>query len=164
MVVVSDANTLKIEKNHLDILSTSARNLITDVALFDWCIFILHYAKILWFSLRICWGNIVSEKKMSSQRFLGRDFYLHFLFSFGRRTYDLVPFDRTSLLFFFFTISEHKCPVDEREQLEETLPLILGLILGLVIVVTLAIYHIHHKMTANQVQIPRDRSQYKHMG
>ena len=27
MVVVSDANTLKIEKNHLDILSTSARNL-----------------------------------------------------------------------------------------------------------------------------------------
>ncbi|OWK03466.1 LAMP5 [Cervus elaphus hippelaphus] len=58
----------------------------------------------------------------------------------------------------------HKCPVDEREQLEETLPLILGLILGLVIVVTLVIYHIHHKMTANQVQIPRDRSQYKHMG
>ncbi|GAB1286948.1 Lysosome-associated membrane glycoprotein 5 [Apodemus speciosus] len=59
---------------------------------------------------------------------------------------------------------EHKCPVDEREQLEETLPLILGLILGLVIVITLVIYHIHHKMTANQVQIPRDRSQYKHMG
>lgn len=104
------------------------------------------------------------EKKKSSQRFLERDFYLHFPFSFGRRTYDLVPFDRISLLLFFFPISEHKCPVDEREQLEETLPLILGLILGLVIVVTLAIYHIHQKMTANQVQIPRDRSQYKHMG
>lgn len=33
-----------------------------------------------------------------------------------------------------------------------------------IIVVTLVIYHIHHKMTANQGQIPRDRSQYKHMG
>uniref|UniRef100_A0A671FX37 Lysosome-associated membrane glycoprotein 5 n=1 Tax=Rhinolophus ferrumequinum TaxID=59479 RepID=A0A671FX37_RHIFE len=71
------------------------------------------------------------------------------------------PFDIVSDFVFS---EEHKCPVDEREQLEETLPLILGLILGLVIVVTLAIYHIHHKMTANQVQIPRDRSQYKHMG
>lgn len=60
--------------------------------------------------------------------------------------------------------AEHKCPVDQREQLEETLSLILGLILGLVIVVTLGIYHIHHKLTASQVQIPRDRSQYKHMG
>lgn len=60
--------------------------------------------------------------------------------------------------------AEHKCPVDQREQLEETLPLILGLILGLVIVITLCVYHIHHKLTANQVQIPRDRSQYKHMG
>lgn len=78
--------------------------------------------------------------------------------------YDLVPLDTSSLLFFFFPISEHKCQVDEQEQLEETLPLILGLILGLVIVVTLVIYHIHHKMTANQVQLPRDRSQYKHMG
>lgn len=71
------------------------------------------------------------------------------------------PFD---IISDFVFSEEHKCPVDEREQLEETLPLILGLILGLVIVVTLAIYHIHHKMTANQVQIPRDRSQYKHMG
>nr|XP_020765147.1 lysosome-associated membrane glycoprotein 5 isoform X1 [Odocoileus virginianus texanus] len=71
------------------------------------------------------------------------------------------PFDIVSDFVFS---EEHKCPVDEREQLEETLPLILGLILGLVIVVTLVIYHIHHKMTANQVQIPRDRSQYKHMG
>uniref|UniRef100_F7DCA0 Lysosome-associated membrane glycoprotein 5 n=1 Tax=Callithrix jacchus TaxID=9483 RepID=F7DCA0_CALJA len=71
------------------------------------------------------------------------------------------PFD---IISDFVFSEEHKCPVDEREQLEETLPLILGLILGLVIVVTLAIYHVHHKMTANQVQIPRDRSQYKHMG
>lgn len=68
-------------------------------------------------------------------------------------------------LFWFFSFpAEHKCPVDQREQLEETLPLILGLILGLVIVITLCVYHIHHKLTANQVQIPRDRSQYKHMG
>ncbi|KAK7806620.1 hypothetical protein U0070_000071 [Myodes glareolus] len=71
------------------------------------------------------------------------------------------PFD---IISDFVFSEEHKCPVDEREQLEETLPLILGLILGLVIVITLVIYHIHHKMTANQVQIPRDRSQYKHMG
>uniref|UniRef100_A0A8C9GBI3 Lysosome-associated membrane glycoprotein 5 n=1 Tax=Piliocolobus tephrosceles TaxID=591936 RepID=A0A8C9GBI3_9PRIM len=71
------------------------------------------------------------------------------------------PFD---IISDFVFSEEHKCPVDEREQLEETLPLILGLILGLVIVVTLVIYHVHHKMTANQVQIPRDRSQYKHMG
>ncbi|XP_037376978.1 lysosome-associated membrane glycoprotein 5 isoform X2 [Talpa occidentalis] len=71
------------------------------------------------------------------------------------------PFD---IISDFVFSEEHKCPVDEREQLEETLPLILGLILGLVIVVTLALYHVHLKMTANQVQIPRDRSQYKHMG
>ncbi|XP_075384383.1 lysosome-associated membrane glycoprotein 5 isoform X2 [Tenrec ecaudatus] len=71
------------------------------------------------------------------------------------------PFD---IISDFVFSEEHQCPVDEREQLEETLPLILGLILGLVIVVTLAIYHVHHKMTANQVHIPRDRSQYKHMG
>ncbi|KAF7249318.1 Lysosome-associated membrane glycoprotein 5 [Varanus komodoensis] len=63
-----------------------------------------------------------------------------------------------------FVIEGHKCPVDQREQLEETLPLVLGLILGLVIVITLGVYHIHLKMTANQVQIPRDRSEYKHMG
>ncbi|XP_027696068.1 lysosome-associated membrane glycoprotein 5 [Vombatus ursinus] len=71
------------------------------------------------------------------------------------------PFD---IISDFVFSEEHKCPVDEREQLEETLPLILGLILGLGIVITLTIYHIHHKLTANQVQIPRDRSQYKHMG
>ncbi|KAM5246554.1 LOW QUALITY PROTEIN: lysosome-associated membrane glycoprotein 5 [Ctenodactylus gundi] len=74
------------------------------------------------------------------------------------------PFDIISDFVFSEGKLGHKCPVDEREQLEETLPLILGLILGLVIVITLVVYHIHHKMTANQVQIPRDRSQYKHMG
>ncbi|XP_004383140.1 lysosome-associated membrane glycoprotein 5 [Trichechus manatus latirostris] len=73
-------------------------------------------------------------------------------------------YDSSEKTHFKDAVSQHKCPVDEREQLEESLPLILGLILGLVIVVTLAIYHIHHKMTANQVQNPRDRSQYKHMG
>ncbi|KFP24633.1 Lysosome-associated membrane glycoprotein 5, partial [Colius striatus] len=71
------------------------------------------------------------------------------------------PFDISADFVFS---EEHKCPVDQREQLEETLPLILGLILGLVIVITLCVYHIHHKLTANQVLIPRDRSQYKHMG
>ncbi|XP_073195739.1 lysosome-associated membrane glycoprotein 5 isoform X2 [Lepidochelys kempii] len=71
------------------------------------------------------------------------------------------PFDISADFVFS---EEHKCPVDEREQLEETLPLILGLILGLMIVITVCIYHIHHKLTASQVQIPRDRSQYKHMG
>ncbi|CAJ0960546.1 unnamed protein product [Ranitomeya imitator] len=60
---------------------------------------------------------------------------------------------------------QYKCLTDQRKQLEETLPLILGLILGLAIVIILAVYHVHHKMTAaNQVQIPRDRSLYKHMG
>ncbi|XP_034965977.2 lysosome-associated membrane glycoprotein 5 [Zootoca vivipara] len=73
----------------------------------------------------------------------------------------LQPFDISS----DFTFSEeHKCPVDQREQLEETLPLILGLILGLIIVITLGVYHLHLKMTASQVHIPRDRSEYKHMG
>ncbi|XP_042301047.1 lysosome-associated membrane glycoprotein 5 [Sceloporus undulatus] len=71
------------------------------------------------------------------------------------------PFDISSDFVFS---EEHKCTVDEQEQLEETLPLVLGLILGLVIVITLGVYHLHLKMTANQVQIPRDRSEYKHMG
>ncbi|XP_051866748.1 lysosome-associated membrane glycoprotein 5 isoform X2 [Pristis pectinata] len=64
-----------------------------------------------------------------------------------------------------FTFSEASaCVVDQQEQLEETLPLILGLTLGLVIVVILSVYHIHHKLTAtSQIQIPRDRSEYKHM-
>lgn len=74
----------------------------------------------------------------------------------------LQPFDISSD---FEYGEEHKCPVDQREQLEETLPLVLGLILGLVIVITLGIYHVHLKMTAtSQVPIPRDRSEYKHMG
>ncbi|EPQ12960.1 hypothetical protein D623_10032303 [Myotis brandtii] len=60
------------------------------------------------------------------------------------------PFD---IISDFVFSEEHKCQVDEQEQLEETLPLILGLILGLVIVVTLVIYHIHHKMTANQLAV-----------
>nr|XP_033793543.1 lysosome-associated membrane glycoprotein 5 [Geotrypetes seraphini] len=73
----------------------------------------------------------------------------------------LQPFDiKTD----FFFNEEYKCPVDQREQLEEILPLVLGLILGLAIVLTIAIYHVHQKLTASQVQIPRDRSQYKHMG
>ncbi|XP_072265735.1 lysosome-associated membrane glycoprotein 5 [Pyxicephalus adspersus] len=71
------------------------------------------------------------------------------------------PFDIKS----DFVFSEdYKCLTDQRKQLEETLPLILGITLGLAIVIILAVYHIHHKMTANQVQIPRDRSLYKHMG
>ncbi|XP_048357078.1 lysosome-associated membrane glycoprotein 5 [Sphaerodactylus townsendi] len=74
----------------------------------------------------------------------------------------LQPFDISSD---FEYGEEHKCPVDQREQLEETLPLVLGLILGLIIVIILGVYHLHLKMTAStQVQIPRDRSEYKHMG
>ncbi|XP_023655211.1 lysosome-associated membrane glycoprotein 5 [Paramormyrops kingsleyae] len=63
-----------------------------------------------------------------------------------------------------FIFSEaYKCLSDQREQLEETLPLILGVILGLIIVITLSVYHVHLKMTANQPQLPRDRSMYKNM-
>ncbi|KAM5165541.1 lysosome-associated membrane glycoprotein 5 [Mantella aurantiaca] len=64
----------------------------------------------------------------------------------------------------FVFSEEYRCLTDQRKQLEETLPLILGLTLGVAIVIILAVYHVHHKMTANQVQIPRDRSLYKHMG
>lgn len=71
------------------------------------------------------------------------------------------PFDITSD---FVYSEEYKCLTDQRKQLEETLPLILGLTLGVAILIILAVYHVHHKMTANQVQIPRDRSLYKHMG
>ncbi|XP_068135728.1 lysosome-associated membrane glycoprotein 5 [Hyperolius riggenbachi] len=71
------------------------------------------------------------------------------------------PFDLKSD---FVYSEEYKCLTDQRKQLEETLPLILGLTLGVAIVIILAVYHVHHKMTANQVQIPRDRSLYKHMG
>ncbi|XP_071384039.1 lysosome-associated membrane glycoprotein 5 [Centroberyx affinis] len=70
------------------------------------------------------------------------------------------PFDITS----DFMFSEpYKCITDQRERLEETLPLVLGLILGLIIVITLSVYHFHLKLTANQPQLPRDRSMYKNM-
>ncbi|XP_024116567.1 lysosome-associated membrane glycoprotein 5-like, partial [Oryzias melastigma] len=72
----------------------------------------------------------------------------------------LQPFDMAS----DFMFSEpFKCIMDQRERLEETLPLILGLILGLIIIITLTIYHFHLKLTANQPQLPRDRSMYKNM-
>ncbi|KAK3516555.1 hypothetical protein QTP70_022056 [Hemibagrus guttatus] len=70
------------------------------------------------------------------------------------------PFDIKS----DFVFSEpYKCITDQREQLEEALPLVLGLILGLIIVITITIYHFHLKLTAHQPQLPRDRSLYKHM-
>ncbi|XP_038823961.1 lysosome-associated membrane glycoprotein 5 [Salvelinus namaycush] len=71
------------------------------------------------------------------------------------------PFDINS----DFMFSEaYKCITDQREQLEETLPLILGFILGLIIVITLSVYHFHLKLTAvTQPQLPRDRSMYKNM-
>uniref|UniRef100_A0A665V1F9 Lysosome-associated membrane glycoprotein 5 n=1 Tax=Echeneis naucrates TaxID=173247 RepID=A0A665V1F9_ECHNA len=70
------------------------------------------------------------------------------------------PFDITS----DFMFSEpYKCITDQRERLEETLPLVLGLILGLIIIIMLTIYHFHLKLTANQPQLPRDRSMYKNM-
>lgn len=58
----------------------------------------------------------------------------------------------------------YKCITDQREQLEQTLPLVLGLILGLIIVITISVYHFHLKLTAQQQpQLPRDRSLYKNM-
>ncbi|XP_044147192.1 lysosome-associated membrane glycoprotein 5 [Bufo gargarizans] len=71
------------------------------------------------------------------------------------------PFDIKSD---FLYSEDYRCLTDQQKQLEETLPLILGLTLGVAILIILAVYHVHHKMTANQVQIPRDRSLYKHMG
>ncbi|KAL2082133.1 hypothetical protein ACEWY4_021951 [Coilia grayii] len=63
-----------------------------------------------------------------------------------------------------FMFSEvYKCITDQHEQLEETLPLVLGLILALIIVLTLSIYHFHLKLTAQEPQLPRDRSMYKNM-
>lgn len=63
-----------------------------------------------------------------------------------------------------FMFSEgFKCITDQHEQLEETLPLVLGLILALIIVITLSAYHFHLKLTAQQPQMPRDRSLYKNM-
>ncbi|XP_030628863.1 lysosome-associated membrane glycoprotein 5 [Chanos chanos] len=70
------------------------------------------------------------------------------------------PFDIKSDFVFSET---YKCITDQREQLEETLPLVLGLILGLIIVITLTVYHFHLKLTATQPQLPRDRSLYKNM-
>lgn len=70
------------------------------------------------------------------------------------------PFDIAS----DFVFSEpYKCITDQRERLEETLPIILGMILGLIIIITLTIYHFHLKLTATQPQLPRDRSMYKNM-
>ncbi|KAK5606498.1 Lysosome-associated membrane glycoprotein 5 [Crenichthys baileyi] len=70
------------------------------------------------------------------------------------------PFDIASDFMFS---APYKCITDQRERLEETLPLILGLILGLIIIITLTIYHFHLKLTATQPQLPRDRSMYKNM-
>ncbi|KAK7134128.1 hypothetical protein R3I94_015851 [Phoxinus phoxinus] len=70
------------------------------------------------------------------------------------------PFDITS----DFVFSEpYKCITDEREQLEQMLPLVLGLILGLIIVITVSVYHFHLKLSAQQPPLPRDRSLYKNM-
>ncbi|XP_053699529.1 lysosome-associated membrane glycoprotein 5 [Synchiropus splendidus] len=70
------------------------------------------------------------------------------------------PFDISSDFIFG---EPYKCITDQRERLEETLPLILGMILGLIIVITLVVYHFHLKLTAAQPQLPRDRSMYKNM-
>ncbi|KAK9957049.1 hypothetical protein ABG768_014745 [Culter alburnus] len=70
------------------------------------------------------------------------------------------PFDIKS----DFVFSEpYKCITDQREQLEQMLPLVLGLILGLIIVLTISVYHFHLKLSAQQPQLPRDRSLYKNM-
>ncbi|KAG7258234.1 hypothetical protein CRUP_014301, partial [Coryphaenoides rupestris] len=57
------------------------------------------------------------------------------------------------------------CITDQRERLEEALPLVLGFILGLIIVITLSVYHFHLKLTpaTQQPPLPRDRSMYKNM-
>ncbi|KAI4802329.1 hypothetical protein KUCAC02_020177 [Chaenocephalus aceratus] len=70
------------------------------------------------------------------------------------------PFDIAS----DFMFSEaYKCITDQRERLEETLPLILSFILALIIVITVVVYHFHLKLTAVQPVLPRDRSMYKNM-
>lgn len=66
-------------------------------------------------------------------------------------------------LFLLPLLTAYQCITDQRERLEETLPLILGLILALIIVITLTVYHFHLKLTASQPQLPRDRSMYKNM-
>ncbi|KAK5903810.1 hypothetical protein CgunFtcFv8_007558 [Champsocephalus gunnari] len=71
-----------------------------------------------------------------------------------------LPFDIAS----DFMFSEaYKCITDQRERLEETLPLILSFILALIIVITVVVYHFHLKLTAVQPVLPRDRSMYKNM-
>ncbi|XP_062857445.1 lysosome-associated membrane glycoprotein 5 [Trichomycterus rosablanca] len=71
------------------------------------------------------------------------------------------PFDIQS----DFVFSEpYTCITDQREQLEEILPLVLGIILGFILVLVIAIYHFHLKMTATQQpSLPRDRSLYTNM-
>lgn len=68
-----------------------------------------------------------------------------------------------SMLTVFIIPAAYTCITDQRERLEETLPLILGFILALIIVITLTVYHFHLKLTASQPQLPRDRSMYKNM-
>ncbi|XP_054900258.1 lysosome-associated membrane glycoprotein 5 isoform X2 [Poeciliopsis prolifica] len=80
--------------------------------------------------------------------------------TFSMYDIQIQPFDIASDFIFS---APYKCITDQREHLEEILPLILGLILGLIIIITLTIYHFHLKLTANQPQLPRDRSMYKNM-
>ncbi|PWA27497.1 hypothetical protein CCH79_00000166 [Gambusia affinis] len=80
--------------------------------------------------------------------------------TFSMYDIQIQPFDIASDFIFS---APYKCITDQREHLEEILPLILGLILGLIIIFTLTIYHFHLKLTANQPQLPRDRSMYKNM-
>uniref|UniRef100_A0A671T4Z5 Lysosomal associated membrane protein family member 5 n=1 Tax=Sinocyclocheilus anshuiensis TaxID=1608454 RepID=A0A671T4Z5_9TELE len=61
----------------------------------------------------------------------------------------------------FSSPAAYKCITDQREQLEQMLPLVLGLILGLIIVITVSVYHFHLKLSAPQ--LPRDCSLYKNM-
>ncbi|KAI5090609.1 lysosome-associated membrane glycoprotein 5 precursor [Silurus meridionalis] len=72
-------------------------------------------------------------------------------------------YDTSETTHFINAYNPYKCLTDQRERLEETLPLVLGLILGFIIVITITIYHFHLKMTAQQPQLPCDRSLYKHM-
>lgn len=69
----------------------------------------------------------------------------------------------SALTLLSYSNTAYKCITDQRERLEEALPLVLGLILGLIIVITVTVYHFHLKLTAHQPQLPRDRSLYKNM-
>ena len=76
----------------------------------------------------------------------------------------LGPLSRIMLIVFIIPLSAaYKCITDQRERLEETLPLILSFILALIIVITVVVYHFHLKLTAVQPVLPRDRSMYKNM-